>query len=284
MESVVAYFEHIPSAHRSALLIGGLTLFLMLESAIPRFKWPYHKWHHLGINLFFTATTVLVNFLLATLLFFASAWVTESKFGLLHWLPSMNLVAKTLIGLLVLDLVGAWLVHWAEHKIRWMWRFHVVHHTDPHVDTSTANRHHPGESILRLAFTTLGVLVAGAPIYLVFLYQSLSAALSQFNHANIKFPSKLEAALGLLLVTPSMHRVHHHYRLPYTDRNFGNIFSIWDRIFGTYAFKPGNELTFGIDTHMDASEHSTIKNLLKIPFQPYRQPPGAKFNDTNSKG
>jgi sterol desaturase/sphingolipid hydroxylase (fatty acid hydroxylase superfamily) len=277
MEAIADYFANIPSSHRSAILLGGLTFFLLLETATPLFHWKYRRWRHLGINLFFTLTTVLVNFLMAGILLYASDLVTEQHVGILQWLPAMPLWLELLLGLLLLDLIGAYTVHWAQHKVKWMWRFHLVHHTDPNVDTSTANRHHPGESVFRFVFTTLGVVIAGAPVYTVFLYQSMSAALSQFNHANVQFPQWLEKGIGWLIVTPSMHRVHHHYVLPYTDTNYGNIFSIWDRIFGTYAAMDNHKLVFGIDTHMDAREHSDVGNLLAIPFQQYRPPTGAKF-------
>ncbi len=277
MESIVEYFEHIPSAHRSALLLGGLTFFLLLESAVPLFRWKYDKWSHAGINLFFTATTILVNFLMAFMLLRSSDWVTANRFGLLQWLPEMPLLWYTITGLLLLDLVGAYFVHWTEHKVKWMWRFHLVHHTDTNVDTTTANRHHPGESVFRFVFTTAGVIVCGAPIYLVFLYQSLSAALSQFNHANVRFPQWLDNALSWVIVTPRMHRVHHHYVLPYTDTNYGNIFSVWDRLFGTFSKMDNEKIVFGIDTHMSADEHSRVGSLLKIPFEGYRPPVGAKF-------
>lgn len=276
MDSIVQYFTHIPSSHRSAILLGGLTFFLLLESGIPLFRKPYNKWSHTGINLFFTATTVLVNFALAAVLLWASDWVVEKKFGILQWLPSMPIWLFLITGLLLLDLIGAYLVHWAEHKVRWMWRFHLVHHTDPHVDTTTANRHHPGESIFRFVFTVAGVLLAGAPVYIVFLYQSMSAALSQFNHAYIRFPKNLDRWLSWVVVTPNMHRVHHHYALPYTDSNYGNIFSIWDRLFGTFSRLDDDKIVFGIDTHMEDAEHSSVGNLLKIPFQPYRPPTGAQ--------
>lgn len=279
VDSIVEYFTHIPSYHRSAILLGGLTFFLLLESGIPLFRKPYDKWPHTGINLFFTATTVLINFLMAFILYRSSEWVVEHHFGILQWLPPMPMWLFLIVGLLLLDLVGAYIVHWAEHKVRWMWLFHLVHHTDPHVDTTTANRHHPGESIFRFVFTTLGVIIAGAPIYIVFMYQSLSVALSQFNHAYIRFPKQLDRLLSWVLVTPNMHRVHHHYTLPYTDSNYGNIFSIWDRLFGTFTSLDDEKIVFGIDTHMEEAEHSRIGNLLKIPFQPYRSPVGAKFEE-----
>ena len=278
MESIIDYFAHIPSSHRSAVLLGGLTFFLLLETGIPLFRKEYRKLHHLGINLFFTFTTVLVNFLMAALLLGASDWAVAHQFGVLQWLPKMSLLLYTIVGLLLLDLVGAYLVHWAEHRVKWMWRFHLVHHTDPNVDTSTANRHHPGESVFRFVFTAAGVVVAGAPIYLVFLYQSLSVVFAQFSHANIRVPAWLDRALSWVIVTPAMHRVHHHYTLPYTDTNFGNIFSIWDRLFGTFSRLDQDKIVFGIDTYMAPEEHSSMSSLLKIPFQPYRAPVGAKFD------
>jgi sterol desaturase/sphingolipid hydroxylase (fatty acid hydroxylase superfamily) len=274
---IIEYFSDIPSAHRSAILFGGLAFFMLLESGIPQFSKRYDRWSHTLVNLFFTFTTILVNFAMAAILLWASAWVVEANVGILQWLPSMPLWLHLIVGLLLLDLIGAYFIHWAEHKVRWMWRFHLVHHTDTNVDTTTANRHHPGESVFRFVLTTVGVIVAGAPVYVVFLYQSLSAALSQFNHANIQFPKWLDDALSWVLVTPGMHRVHHHYVLPYTDSNYGNIFSIWDRLFGTFRKLDNEKIVFGIDTHMEPRENAELGSLLKIPFETYRPPVGAKF-------
>lgn len=278
MERLVDYFEHIPSLHRSLILVGGIAIFWLIESAVPLFNFSltgsgYRKIPHAGINIFFTLTTVLVNFLLAFLLLRTSDWTIRHQIGLLQWL-SLPLWAEALIGLLSLDLIGAWLPHWAEHKVKFLWRFHVIHHTDPYVDTTTANRHHPGESIIRFAFTLLAVLLVGAPMWLVFLYQALSVLLSQFNHANIELPRWADRLLGLFIVTPNMHHVHHHYTLPVTNTNYGNIFPYWDRLFGTYYEMAGKDIKYGIDTHPEFHEHSQVGSLLKIPFSNYRPPVG----------
>jgi sterol desaturase/sphingolipid hydroxylase (fatty acid hydroxylase superfamily) len=160
-----------------------------------------------------------------------------------------------------------------------MWKFHLVHHADTHVDTTTANRHHPGESVFRAAFTLLAVIATGADMWVVMVYQSMSALLSQFNHANFRLPRVVDNTLSWLIVSPNMHKVHHHYTQPLTDTNYGNIFSIWDRIFGTFVYVPDmNTLVYGIDTHMKPEENARIGNLLKIPFQEYR-PPVGKFSD-----
>lgn len=272
MESVIAYFETIPSLHRSILLVGGLGLFWILEGSFSLVDFNYKKWHHALPNLFFTATTVVINFLLAFLLLQTSDWTLQTEFGLLYWLPEMPLWLEVLMGIALLDLIGAYLPHWTEHRIKPLWMIHLVHHSDHHVDTTTANRHHPFESFVRFAFTLFGVFIIGAHIGIVMLYQSLSLIATQFNHANIKLPKKLDLYLSYLLVSPDMHKTHHHYRLPYTDANFGNIFSIWDRLFGTYLPFDREKLVYGVDVFYDEVANGKIDILLKQPFQPYSKP------------
>lgn len=267
MDQLIAYFSTIPSLHRGLILAGGIALFWIIESAVPAFKFEYNKWQHAGINLFFTATTIAVNFVLAFLLLQTAEWVDQNGFGLLQWLPEMPMWLFTLVGLMFLDLIGAYLAHYVEHRVKPLWRFHLIHHTDTWIDTTSANRHHPGESVIRFAFTLLGVLLVGTPMWMVFLYQSLSVVFSQLTHANIALPTKLDKAISWFLVSPDMHKIHHHYKLPYTDSNYGNIFSVWDHVFRTYRYLPQTEIVYGVDTHMDAREHNSLSNLLKIPFQ-----------------
>lgn len=277
MEEVKYYFHHIPTWHRSLLLAGGLFLFYIIEYTIPYVRFSYQKVKHAGLNIVFTTTTAVVNFALAFFIVWSCDLVETNKTGILY-IAQLPGWAFILVGLLLLDFIGAWLVHYLQHKIKWMWKFHLVHHTDAFVDASTANRHHPGESVFRFLFTVLAVLVSGAPIWLVMLYQSLSVLLSQFNHANISLPSGIDKAISLLLVSPNMHKVHHHYVQPYTDSNYANIFSLWDRMFGTFKTIDREKLVYGIDTHMLPHEHSNLKNLMSTPFQKYRAARGSKFN------
>ena len=267
MNDIIAYFSTIPSSHRSLILVGGITFFWLLENAFPLFNFTYKKWQHAGINIFMTFTTIVVNFCLAFILLKTADWAIANNFGILQWLPEMSLWIYAFIGLLLLDLIGAYLVHLVEHKTKFLWRFHLIHHTDTWIDTTTANRHHPGESVIRFTFTALGVLIIGSPMWLVFLYQTLSVVATQFNHANISLPKKVDTILSYFIVSPDMHKVHHHHVLPYTDSNYGNIFSIWDRLFGTFMTLPKEEIIYGIDTYPDPKDHNELKSLLKIPFQ-----------------
>ena len=276
MEALLNYFETIPSLHRSILLVGGITFFWLLEGILPLVSFSYKKWQHALPNLFFTATTVLVNLPLAFVLLRTSDWTATNNFGIINWLPEMPLWAYVIIGLLLLDFIGAYLAHLTEHKVKRLWMVHLVHHTDHNVDTTTANRHHPLESMIRYTFTLFGVFIVGAPMGIVMLYQSLSLVLSQFNHANIKLPRKLDKAISYFLVSPDMHKVHHHYKLPYTDSNYGNIFSLWDRLCGTYMEFDRDKIVYGVDTFFDEAENGKIQVLLKQPFHKYRKPTTAE--------
>jgi sterol desaturase/sphingolipid hydroxylase (fatty acid hydroxylase superfamily) len=272
LDTIFNYFETIPSLHRSLILVGGITFFWLLEGAFPFFKFDYKKWKHAFPNLFFTFTTVLINFSLAFVLLHTSDWVQAANFGIINWLPEMPLWLYVVLGILFLDFFGAYLAHYTEHKVKPLWMVHLVHHSDHKVDTTTANRHHPIESVIRFSFTLLGVLVVGTPIAIVMLYQSMSLISTQFTHANIKISPKTDKILSYFIVSPSMHKIHHHYKLPYTDSNYGNIFSIWDRMLGTYLEMNPDKIVYGVDTFPDEERNSSLKELLKQPFQGYKKP------------
>lgn len=272
MEAIFNYFETIPSSHRSILLVGGIMFFWFLEGAIPLFKFNYKKWRHALPNIFFTLTTILINFGLAFVLLKSSDWVKNNNFGIINWLPQMPLWLYMVLGVLLLDFFGAYLAHYVEHKVKPLWMVHLVHHTDHNVDITTGNRHHPIESVIRFAFTLFGVFVVGTPIAIVFIYQSLSVVFTQLTHANIKMPRKLDKIISYVFVSPDMHKVHHHYVLPYTDSNYGNIFSIWDRLLGTYMELDREQLIYGVDVFPDEKENGNTLNLLKQPFQKYKRP------------
>lgn len=272
METLINYFETIPSLHRSLILVGGLTFFWLLEGSLPLINFKYKKWKHAIPNIFFTLTTVIINFGLAFLLLETADWVKANQFGIINWIPNLPLWLYVILGVLLLDFIGAYLAHFVEHKVKPLWMVHLVHHTDHNVDTTTANRHHPLESVIRFAFTLAGVFIIGTPIAIVFLYQSLSLVATQFTHANIKLPNKIDELLSYIIVSPNMHKVHHHYMLPYTDSNYGNIFSIWDRLFGTFMKLDPKLIVYGVDTFPDEEANGKIGTLLKQPFHKYRKP------------
>ena len=81
LENLINYFSAIPSAHRAIILAGGITFFWIIEGGIPLIRFGYNKCKHSGINLFFTLTTIIINFAFATVIVWGSDWAI-AKAGL----------------------------------------------------------------------------------------------------------------------------------------------------------------------------------------------------------
>ena len=278
MTELINFFSDIPLSFRTSILLGGIVFFWILEGMIPLYSFRYKKINHAFLNIFFTTTTAIIGFGFAFLLLKSTLYVGGEQIGIIH-IFNLPIWADVIISLLLLDLIGAYLVHFIQHKVPWMWKFHLVHHSDMNVDVTTGLRHHPGETVFRIIFTFIGVFVSGASIGMVMLYQSLSVLFAHITHANISIPKKIDIILSYVLVTPNMHKIHHHYEMPLTDSNYGNIFSIWDRLFNTFSFiNKQKSVVYGIDTYMDKSETNNLGTLLFIPFKKLKKVNNSKFS------
>jgi len=278
MTELINFFSDIPLTFRTSILLGGIVFFWVLEGMIPLYSFRYKKINHALLNIFFTTTTAIIGFGFAFLLLKSTLYVGGEQIGVIH-IFNLPIWADVIISLLLLDLIGAYLVHFIQHKVPWMWKFHLVHHSDMNVDVTTGLRHHPGETVFRIIFTFIGVFVSGASIGMVMLYQSLSVLFAHITHANISIPKKIDIILSYVLVTPNMHKIHHHYEMPLTDSNYGNIFSIWDRLFNTFSFiNKQKSVVYGIDTYMDKSETNNLGTLLSIPFKKLKKVNNSKFS------
>jgi sterol desaturase/sphingolipid hydroxylase (fatty acid hydroxylase superfamily) len=268
-ENTINHFEtleHRP-LERMALLVGGLLLFWIMEGAIPLIQPHYkkNKLKHAAVNMGFTVIHLIIHTFLAILIIRLSDWCKTNHFGLVYWM-NVNTTGIIILSFLTLDFFGGWLVHITEHKIQFLWHFHVVHHADSNVDVTTGLRHHPIESLLRGFFFFAGILICGAPMYAVMIFQTLLVLSTAFTHANIALPEWLDSVLSYLLVSPNMHKVHHHWKQPYTDTNYGAILSIWDRILGTFKKKDVSQLHYGLDRYYPNEEDENFISLLKKPF------------------
>lgn len=264
MESFVNFWENIAPWQRMAILMGGMILFWVIEGAYPLFKFSFKRYKHAGVNLVFLGTTVLLNIVLGVITIAVCAWTTRHNFGLLNWL-NWPVWATILLGVFMMDFFSQYLPHYAMHKVKWMWKFHMIHHSDTKVDVTTGTRHHPGEWVFREGTTIIGAFLLGLPIWLYFLYRSISAIFTHFNHANIRVPQWLDRPISWIFVSPNMHKVHHHYKRPYTDTNYANIFSLWDRLFGTFAYEDPRNLRYGLDVLEDTTDEN-LRYQLKLPF------------------
>jgi sterol desaturase/sphingolipid hydroxylase (fatty acid hydroxylase superfamily) len=112
----------------------------------------------------------------------------------------------------------------------------------------------------------MGVVIAGAPVYAVMIYQTLLVLSTQFTHANINLPKWIDRPLSYVFVSPNMHKVHHHWQQPYTDSNYGAVLSIWDRLFGTYEHLEPSQIRYGLDRYYPNEEDENLRLLMKHPF------------------
>jgi sterol desaturase/sphingolipid hydroxylase (fatty acid hydroxylase superfamily) len=264
MESFMNFWEHIESWQRMVILLGGMVFFWLIEGYYPLFAFSWKRYKHAGTNLVFLLTTVLLNLLLGTITIMVCRWVTTHEFGLLNWLH-LPLWADVILGLFFMDFFGQYAPHYAMHKVKWMWKFHMIHHSDTKVDVTTGTRHHPGEWLFRETTTIMGVFLIGLPIGMYFLYRSVAAIFTHFNHANIRVPLWLDKPVSWIFVSPNMHKVHHHYKRPYTDTNYANIFSLWDRLFGTFVYDDPKNLRYGLDV-LDAKTDESLSYQFRLPF------------------
>lgn len=271
MESFLHFFETLPTPFKLLWVIGVLTVFWIAEGYYSFIKFDYKKWQHARVNFVLLGFVFLINFLFGLLTVGVFAWLTTQEFGLLY-LIELPVWLELILAILVLDFIAQYGVHYLLHKIPLFFRLHIVHHSDTHVDASTGTRHHPLDFVLRETFALIAVIIMGMPIAFYLFYRILSVLFTYFTHANIRMPKKLDKALSFVIVTPYMHKFHHHWELPWTDSNYGNMFSIWDRCFGTFVYGNPNEIRYGLDILSDDTSED-IAFQLKAPFNkqiPYK--------------
>jgi sterol desaturase/sphingolipid hydroxylase (fatty acid hydroxylase superfamily) len=264
MDAFLNFFETMPTWQKLAWVLICLSLSWLLEGGFPLFKFDYRKWRHAGKNFIFLSFTFVINFLFTLLTVGVFFWVGEQEFGLLY-LFELPIWVELLITLMLFDLIAQYGVHYLLHKVKWMWKFHMVHHSDTHVDATTGTRHHPGDYFLREIFSLITIFVTGAPLAFYLFYRMLTVFFTYLTHANITVPRWLDYPLSFVFITPNVHKFHHHFERPWTDSNYGNIFSFWDRIFGTLVYDDPKKIQYGLDVLEDALDEK-VAYQLRVPF------------------
>ena len=183
-----------------------------------------------------------------------------------HWEWSLGLFI--LLDILLLD---CWIYWWHRCNHVWplLWRFHQVHHLDETLDSSSAVRFHYGEMILSALVRAGFIMVFNITLVNVIIFEMLLALAVLFQHSNLNFTDRWESRLARIIITPAIHWTHHHQRLPYTNSNYGSIFSFWDRLFGSFFKLPvthRDQLPIGLEGRPDQS----FFKLLLLPFQRVR--------------
>lgn len=257
-----AFAPVLPSV---TLILAGMAVIALLETAIPLHA--RGRWHraHLGPNLALTLLSLATNAFLNAALLALVLGLHAGGFGLL---PLLRLppFAEAALALAALDF-SFYVAHRAMHGIPGFWRFHRVHHCDPAVDVTTTIRQHPGESLIRHAFLGAFAVVLGPSPGAFMLYRVASALSGLLEHANLRLPVRLDAWLSLVVTWPHLHKVHHSRIPAETDTNYGNLFSLWDRLFSTFTpSSRGTRVVTGLDG-LDDPATQTLAGLLALPFR-----------------
>ncbi len=257
------------SAIRLGFFFGVLALMALWELLAPRRALTVSKslrWsNNLGLVFF---NTVVLRLLFPAAAVGMAAFTSAQGWGVFNYfdVPFWLAVAVTVIAM---DLF-IYLQHVMVHAVPMFWRLHRVHHADLDFDVTTGVRFHPFEIILSMLIKFAIIIVLGAPVVAVVIFEVILNAMAMFNHSNIRLPLGLDRVLRALVVTPDMHRVHHSVEDDEANSNFGFNLSLWDRLFGTYRAQPrgGHEgMTIGIHTYRTPREVSRLDGLLFLPFR-----------------
>jgi sterol desaturase/sphingolipid hydroxylase (fatty acid hydroxylase superfamily) len=249
-----------------AIILVAMAAVAAVEVAIPLHARERHHRAHLAPNLALTFLTFATNAVFNAMLVWTLAKLESRGFGLLSAfaLPSAMTV---LVTVLVLDF-SFYVCHVAMHAIPSFWRYHRVHHADAAVDVTTTIRQHPGEGVIRYAFMAAFAIPLGASSVGFAVYRLASALSGLLEHANIRLPRRLDDALALAFTWANFHKVHHSRDPRYTNTNFSNLASLWDRLFGTFTpAAVGATIDHGLDEFDDPARQSTV-GLLRLPFRP----------------
>jgi len=159
------YVHHIPTS----VTAYGLTLLLTLESWLPAAGNRRRRLRHTARNLTLWFLNALALALLAApLIANVAEWAEERQFGLLNLL-SLPPAFATVTAILLFD-GWLYLLHRANHKVGFLWRFHRVHHSDPEMDATTALRFHTGEVLISAALRLAVIPLLGIALWQLLLY------------------------------------------------------------------------------------------------------------------
>ena len=225
-------------------------------AAVPRLAEP--GWRRLARNAALWVANIALSPLLVVPI---SAFAAGQA---LQWRPQWWSGGWGLaLDLVLLDFLIYWW-HRANHVVPLLWRFHSVHHFDRFLDTTSAVRFHPGEVALSALARAVIIVLLALPLSSVLTFEALVLMAAMFHHSNLRLPPRFEQALSLLVVTPSIHWVHHHRLRADTDSNYCTILSLWDRLF---ASRSPHRRTPDMVIGTEGREEEPVLDLLAAPFR-----------------
>lgn len=240
------------------------TLFLpvvLVAVLAAELRWPFYQGRaepgsRIPVNIAFGLINGALALVLPLSTVIPARWAAAQGFGLLHH------VAIPFVGVAVVTVLArslsTYLVHRLSHAVPLFWRAHRVHHADTGVDLSTGLRNHPLELAIVVPLLTGMTVLLGLHPGVLLVYEAAALPFALWSHANLRLPAGVDRRLRWLLVTPAMHHVHHSAVRAEADSNFGDVFSMWDRLFGTYRLLDARALDatrFGLGCEDGDAQH-----------------------------
>ena len=252
------------------IFLGGLLLFLGIETLAPKRPWRESRFKRLIFHGGIAAlNTILIRLLIYVPLLVWIVYVEQQGWGISRWLGLKGWV-ELLATLVVIDLFD-YFWHRANHRVIFLWRFHKAHHADTAMDVTTALRFHPGELMISALAKAIWIAIWGPTAIAWFLFEAMVSLCAQFHHSNVDFPDRVEGAISALIVTPRFHASHHAVHRQYGDANFSTIFSLWDRLLHTYERPEGSNAIFNTEYGLGLPEARdrvfSPRAWLSEPFQ-----------------
>ncbi|HCX14987.1 MAG TPA: sterol desaturase [Rhodospirillaceae bacterium] len=268
MKDITALLIELEPQIRLGTFVGVLLTMMVWERAAPLRALRQSLTLRWSGNLGIAAISATFTRLAAPIIpAGVAAMASANNWGLLNLIDTLGWLAF-LVSLLALDAL-IYAQHRAFHAIPILWRLHRVHHADLELDATTGLRFHPIEIILSLVIKSGAIIILGAPVAAVIMFEVILNAAAMFNHANVAITPTIDRWLRLVVVTPLMHRVHHSVVQAETDRNFGFFLPWWDYIFATYQAAPSagyKDMIVGLPAFRSPRE-SRLDSLLIQPFR-----------------
>ena len=228
---VKAYYWAAYEIYASPWFYAGIALILVLEWVRPAMReqrilspalWQDFLWFNLDMAFKVAALPAFAGLLQAGYNRVTGGFV-------LPVLSGLPVPLKVGISFLIFDLLQ-WFHHWVRHRVTALWHFHVIHHSQRELNLFTDLRVHFAEYLAAQVLTFVPMFLLGLSPFAIVGVALVVSWYTRLIHANVRFNF---GPLKHLLVSPQYHRIHHSIEPRHQDRNFGVIFTIWDRLFGT---------------------------------------------------
>ena len=263
----MAGFSHAVSQWSGALpLWTALILLVAAEMWRPLLDRPEEPRGRIAGNVAMGIVNAGLSLVLPVSTVFSAEWAARHQIGLMNVvvLPTAAAIAATLL----LRSLATYGVHRLSHIVPLFWRVHRVHHSDTRLDLSTGFRNHPLDLAIAAPCLALATIACGLSASTLIAYEAVSVVFSLWTHTNVRLPERLDRALRTILVTPAMHYVHHTRLREEYDSNYGDMLSLWDRLFGTYRVVAADVLVtreYGLGDASDAEAASFVRQI-RSPF------------------